>query len=469
MIFFSLLRGFRLLFLPCMILACTVLLSAVFYMRGRELMQGELRERIRTLTQTSALLFSHEDIQRIRTAEDAALPEYVRIVQLMNILRTANSDVRFVYLLRPTDDPAIFEFVADADSLHPFPPYYDLDQDGMIDEDDELVAPGTPYDVSEIPDFAAALEGTLTPPEPYSDQWGTYMSAFSPVLGPDGRPVAVLGIDVDIGHFQELSGRIFSVAAYLLTLLVGVVLSLFAAFILRRRRLEALKQLEVDRTALLDLATHQLGVPLATFRWWLEILREKKTASPDDVEALDQLQGGIDRMDHVIRSLQEAAHLQSGSVAYKAERTESEAFVRSITDIARHAFALKNQTIVLECGPALPAVRIDQKLIGGVLSELLENARGYSPENAVVTVRLSREHAMLRIDVEDYGCGIPADDLPRIFEKFTRAKNAHLTKPAGNGLGLYICKSIVEKSGGSIRLESKEGEGTTVTVLLPAA
>jgi hypothetical protein len=139
------------------------------------------------------------------------------MVQLMNVIRTRNPDVRFVYLLRPTEDPNTFTFVADADSLNPFPPYFDLNEDGVVDEEDELAPPGTPYDVSEIPDIHTALERTVVLNEPYTDQWGTYISGFGPVKGPDGT-AAVLGIDIDIEHYQELSERVFSSALYLLVI-----------------------------------------------------------------------------------------------------------------------------------------------------------------------------------------------------------------------------------------------------------
>jgi signal transduction histidine kinase len=71
--------------------------------------------------------------------------------------------------------------------------------------------------------------------------------------------------------------------------------------------------------------------------------------------------------------------------------------------------------------------------------------------------------------IQDRGCGIPQKDLPRIFGEFTRASNATTFKADGNGLGLYIVKGIVEHAGGSIKIESKEGKGTTVTVRLPMA
>lgn len=255
----------------------------------------------------------------------------------------------------------------------------------------------------------------------------------------------------------------------ILLLVMGVTVGSFSYSITQRRRIDAMRMLEEERTALLDLATHQLGMPLATFRWWLEILRDRKDGSAGNAEAYDQLQLGVDRMDHIIRSLQDAARLQGEGMAYNATTIDPVAFAREVADSMKAAFDLKKQRVIVESVGDVPPVMIDHKLMTGVLSELLENARGYSPEGNDVTIRVARDRSMATIDVIDRGCGIPADQIPRMFQKFTRGKNSYANKPVGNGLGLYICKGITERGGGRLSVKSVEGKGTTVTLALPLA
>jgi two-component system phosphate regulon sensor histidine kinase PhoR len=253
-----------------------------------------------------------------------------------------------------------------------------------------------------------------------------------------------------------------------LVALAAALLTFFSFSVVQRRRYESLRQLEAERSALLDLATHQIGMPLATFRWWLEILRDKKDMSDGDLEAYEQLQVGVDRMDHIIRSLQDAAKLQAASATFNSERVDPAALVDEAVASMQSAFALKQQRIEV-VREDVPDILADRKPMVGVLAELLENARGYSPAGSVVTVRVAKTGSGVRIEVEDRGCGIPAEHIPRMFQKFTRGVNAYAHKPVGNGLGLYICKGIVERARGKISVKSVEGKGTTVALEFPAA
>lgn len=282
-------------------------------------------------------------------------------------------------------------------------------------------------------------------------------------------PIIIVGFTVVLGVALFLGTR-FTPTLLLLVVSVGIMIAEFSQLVSQRRRLMALRQMEAERTAMLDLAAHQLGMPLATFRWWLELLRERRgAADTDDNEGFDQLQLGVDRMDHIVRSLQDASMLQAGTMDYHNDSFEPEPFAHAVVESMRPAIELKRQHVAVSIEPGLPTIAADRKLLSGVLSELIENARGYSPIGAEIAVRVSRAGKNIRFDVEDHGCGIPAEEIPRMFHKFTRGKNAHISKPSGNGLGLYICKGIVERAGGTIAVKSKEGQGTTVSVILPIA
>jgi signal transduction histidine kinase len=102
-----------------------------------------------------------------------------------------------------------------------------------------------------------------------------------------------------------------------------------------------------------------------------------------------------------------------------------------------------------------------------LLDNLLENAVKYSPEGGRIMVKVWQEDHAARLSVADQGIGIPASDLPHIFERFYRAKNVDDQQFAGMGLGLFICCAIVEQHGGRIWAQSSKAMGTTFHVLLP--
>lgn len=465
----TLIRGLRSGILPVIIVGFVAVLGAYFYMRAETLMSEQLRERLQSTASVAAGQFEADDVLAVRGIDDRGTPAHRHLVEHLQRIRLMTPGARYAYLVRATNDADVVEFVADADEFRP-PEELDLDGDGSLDDEEAPAEPGEEYDVAGMEAFKDGFDRPSVDADVTYDRWGALISGYAPVRDARGRTVAVLGIDMSAGEFIDTARSIFSPVAFLFVLLAGAMLASFAFSVSQRRRLEALRLLEAERTALLDLATHQLGMPLATFRWWLEILRERKVSeTSDDREAYDQLQLGVDRMDHIIRSLQEAARLQGEGITYHAESVDLASFADEIVSSMRSAFDLKKQRVQVVSGTDVAPAMIDRKLMAGVLGELLENARGYSPSGSEIVVRVSRTRSMARVEVIDRGCGIPADQIPRMFQKFTRGKNAYKNKPVGNGLGLYICKGIVERGGGALSVSSAEGKGTTVTLDLPLA
>ena len=120
----------------------------------------------------------------------------------------------------------------------------------------------------------------------------------------------------------------------------------------------------------------------------------------------------------------------------------------------------------------VPPVEADIDKLKIVLENLLDNAIKYSPSGKRVTIRLSDDrmntaHGSLEVSVEDEGIGIPEKEQKKIAHKFFRASNAVNAEPDGSGIGLYICKDLIEKHGGTMWFKSAEGEGTTFYFTIP--
>jgi signal transduction histidine kinase len=114
-----------------------------------------------------------------------------------------------------------------------------------------------------------------------------------------------------------------------------------------------------------------------------------------------------------------------------------------------------------------PEITIDPKRFREVIMNLVSNAVKYNRTNGVVDINMKADKEWIRIMIEDNGIGVPKGDLHRVFSKFFRAKNAVVSETEGSGLGLYVVQKFVEGWGGKISIESKEGKGTKVILLLP--
>ena len=115
----------------------------------------------------------------------------------------------------------------------------------------------------------------------------------------------------------------------------------------------------------------------------------------------------------------------------------------------------------------VPLVAADQSRQWQILMNLLSNAAKHSAPDAPITVTLVRRGDVVEVAVTDEGDGIPASELSKLFAKFSRIDSAGAKQAMGTGLGLYICRSLVEAHGGTIRVDSEEGRGTTFTYEVP--
>jgi signal transduction histidine kinase len=250
----------------------------------------------------------------------------------------------------------------------------------------------------------------------------------------------------------------------------------------QRARAEAEAALHL-RDEMLALVTHDLGQPLSSIRVATQLLRRALTPGPEgdgatgDTDAADGgwlvaiIEDEATRMAALVSELLDTARLQSGApLALRYRPTDLVALakreVRAVQQTApEHRVAL--QTHVNEL-----TGEWDQERLQRVLRNLLSNAVKYSPAGSTVTVTLTSEDAddrrWARLAVQDEGIGIPAEDLPLVFERFHRGRNTAGSAP-GAGLGLAGARQIVELHGGRIAIASVEGRGTTVTVWLPLA
>ncbi len=457
-------------FLPSVLIAVLIVLTlilsgAFFFRRGQTMMEVQLKDKLRSTAAAAATQFSGDLVGTIRDGDTLGTsPALVTAVSKLNALRNDVSNIRYAYIMKRTEDPRMLKFVADAD-LERTDKELDLDGSGTVDEDEEASKPGDLYDWTEFP--VLGEEAFLHPSvddEVGSDQWGSILSGYAPIRGESGTVIGILGIDMAADDFKSFSQSIFSPITFLLVAFAilciagGIVLSLW------RRRLESLERLEVERAGLMRLAFHQLGGPLTIISWSLQELEE---SGPESIQrTIGNIHEGVSRLTGILKTLRDADLVHADRLEYKPEFASLSSVIKSVVQDLGTRLTDRGQHLRLDLIENI-TMRMDTKLIAGVLVELLSNAIDFSPNGSEIVVRSRKEGTSAVFEVEDVGCGIPASDLSRVFDEFTRGANATKFKADGNGLGLYIVHGIVKRSGGTIAVRSREGKGTTVTVKLP--
>jgi signal transduction histidine kinase len=212
-------------------------------------------------------------------------------------------------------------------------------------------------------------------------------------------------------------------------------------------------------------AAHDLKTPLTTLVAQAQFLERRAVIdplAPPDLMGIRRIVLEARRLSALVVELLDAARLEQGKLVGEREPVD---LVELARDVARRDSFQGRRITVSADGPVVGSC--DSRRIGQVLENLVENAVKYSPEASEVRVAITEREGQALIDVTDEGIGIPPSDLPQIFERFHRAANVDDRRFAGMGLGLFICKGIVEQHGGQISVESRMGAGSTFHVVLP--
>ena len=235
----------------------------------------------------------------------------------------------------------------------------------------------------------------------------------------------------------------------------------------------ALKEAEYLKDEFVGIVAHELRTPLAVLRGFADMLlvqtarRRGPKLADWQQEALEEIEMAVKRLVNLTEELLDVTRLQAGRLLLQRAPT-------NVVTLARRVAAFLQQTttrhqVEVRTEHASVVANVDPGRVEQVLTNLIGNAIKYSPQGGPVTVTLQEEAAtgVVKISVEDRGIGIPGSQQAQIFGRFIRADNAQAWGISGTGLGLYICRELVERHGGRLWFESRENVGSTFFLTLP--
>ncbi len=387
---------------------------------------------------TIAEAIPRDDLAALQGSEaDIGTDAYERLKGLLTRERLVNRDVRFIYLMGKAADGSLFFY---ADSEEPL--------------SEDYSPPGQVYfEASE--GMQEVFGGSSVAEGPDSDRWGVWISAYAPVMGEGGKPVALLGVDLPADAFLA---DLYVYSA--LPLIAAAILLAIVLLMLEARRREHARLDE--REEFLSIASHEVRSPLSGIAWALALLVKSATIPVEERRRIALMHESALRLLARLNNLLGLSGIEHGSAA--KEHFDASDLLRGIGTLL--TLPAEARGVALELPTAPIPLRADRQALHHILFNLIGNAVKYTKTGTTVSVTHEERGGMHEFRVIDRGDGIPLAEQKRIFGGYYRAQAAAGTE--GTGLGLYVARRAAQAMGGSITLESRMGEGTTFVAKIPA-
>ena len=237
-----------------------------------------------------------------------------------------------------------------------------------------------------------------------------------------------------------------------------------------RRAYEELQQLDQTKTTFFAIVNHEMRSPLTAIIGYASMLLRDETLTEDQHYQISAIENNSRRVIDLVNNILDISRIEDGKLRLMPDNIPFAPLLEEAVTTVRPAAAAKNITVTTESTvPPETTVYAESKRIVQVITNLLSNAIKYTPETGIVHLRakLSADEQMVEVEVVDNGVGIPAEVLPVIFDRFSRAERDDIRGISGTGLGLAIVKGLVEAHHGRVWADSIEGDGSTFGFAIP--
>lgn len=219
------------------------------------------------------------------------------------------------------------------------------------------------------------------------------------------------------------------------------------------------KELSRAKTDFVNIASHQLRTPLSIIKWYLDYLisGDAGAINEEQKKYLTEAYRGNERLIELVNGLLDVSRIDLGTFSIEPEMVD-------IEEIANRAFdkfanlIRKNRLTIKKEIQSMPKINLDPRLTEITFEHIISNSIKYTPEGGTIKIIIDKDDKNALIEISDTGCGIPLEQQPKIFTKLFRAENARKMESVGTGLGLYVVKAIMDKSGGKIWFKSPSPE-----------
>ncbi len=227
--------------------------------------------------------------------------------------------------------------------------------------------------------------------------------------------------------------------------------------------------MDYDTAEVVSIVSHQLKTPLSIIKGYLEVLVSEDLGKINNRqrEYLGDILSNTHRMIRLVKELLDVSRIEEGRMELSPEPSDLKEIVRNVVEEFHFLAKAKNCTLSFHPVGEIPLLKIDSLKIKQVVINLISNAVNYTKGGGTIEVSVKKKGNRVLFTCEDNGIGISDKKKKKIFTKFYRSENAMALCTEGSGLGLFISKAIIKKSGGNIYFKSKKGEGSVFSFSLP--
>ena len=343
------------------------------------------------------------------------------------------------------------------------PPAVPLDPD--MDQGWPLAAAFRGQDLVEVTDLVSRFDAA--PVGPWAEPPNmAVVVPLHPSKGNEPFGLLVAGVSSRL-IFDERYKNFYELAAnHIATAMVKA-----RAYEEERKRAEALAEIDRAKTAFFSNVSHEFRTPLTLMLGPLEELKRELGDAPDAPpgsihQQVDLIQRNGLRLLKLVNTLLDFSRIEAGRVRVAYEPVDLSAFTAELASVFRAAVEKAGLRLDIDCPPISKPAHVDREMWEKIVLNLVSNAFKFTFDGAI-EVKLRNTGAHFELTVRDTGTGIPADELPRIFERFHRIAGARGRTHEGSGIGLALVQELVRLHGGTVSAESTYGEGTTFRVRIP--